>query len=554
MYAIRDAYASGLFAKKHWVPNIVSGIIVGIVALPLAMAFAIASGVKPEQGIYTAIFAGVIVSLFGGSRFQIAGPTGAFVVLLSGISSKYGVEGLQTASFMAGVMLLIFGLVKMGRIIKFIPAPVVVGFTAGIAVIIWVGQWKYFFGLNAAKAHTFHESFWNLIMAFPGLHLPTTLLACLSLAIVIFTPKIPKLCKIPSPVLALLAVSALQSIFQFEGVATIGTAFGGIPRGMPNFHVPDFTPRRLIELMGPAFTIAMLGSIESLLSAVVADNMTKTRHNSNQELVGQGLANILIPFFGGFAATGAIARTATNIRNGATGPLSGVVHSLCLILILIFLAPLAVNIPLCVLAAILFMVAWNMSERKQFIKMLKRAPRADVGILLVTFGLTIFTDLVVSVNIGVIIATLHFLNRMASSVELRHFKNEELNREYPEFIHCPIPPGVQIFAAEGPIFFGAVENFEKAISELRESPSLIIFRLRWVPFMDITGLQALEEFILDLKRKNIGFVLSGANGRVYQKLKNAGIIKLIGRKNYFSEFSNAYLKVTKQLQAVEPQV
>ncbi len=358
------------------------------------MAFAIASGAKPEQGLYTAIVAGLLVSLFGGSRLQIAGPTGAFIVVLSGITSKYGIDGLQIATLLAGFMLLFMGFARLGAVIKFIPYPVILGFTAGIAVVIWVGQWHYFFGLPAPQGAHFHEKLWNLLKTFPQLNLTTTLLACASLLIVLYINKITLLKRIPAPLIALVFATSLQAIFHFSDVATIGSVFGGIPQGLPSFHLPAISVDRLLELIGPAFTIAMLGAIESLLSAVVADGMAGTRHHSNRELIGQGIANIAAPLFGGFAATGAIARTATNIRNGGTSPLSGVVHSVTLIFIILFLAPLASNVPLATLAAILFVVAWNMSECKHVMKLFHRAPRADVVILLVTFFLTVFVDLV----------------------------------------------------------------------------------------------------------------------------------------------------------------
>lgn len=365
MFAIYESYKAGLLKPKQWVTNISAGLIVGVVALPLAMAFAIASGVKPEQGIYTAIIAGIIVSLFGGSRVQIAGPTGTFIVILAGIVAQYGVAGLQIATMMAGVILLILGVAKLGSIIRYIPDPVIVGFTSGIGVIIWVGQWQEFFGLPAIHGEHFHQKLIAIFHAFPQFDLTTTLLALFSLALVIGGPKIPKLNKIPGPLLALVVVTSLQFIIGFDG----GSAFGGIPQGLPELSIPEVTFSQMIQLIGPAFAIAMLGAIESLLSAVVADGMAGTKHNSNQELVGQGLANIVAPLFGGIAATGAIARTATNIRNGGTSPIAGIVHAATLIIILLALAPLAVNIPLATLSAILFVVAWNMSEAPHFIKL-----------------------------------------------------------------------------------------------------------------------------------------------------------------------------------------
>ncbi|MCE9688091.1 sulfate permease [Shewanella sp. AS16] len=539
MIALKEAYKAGLLRRQHWMGNLVSGVIVGVVALPLAMAFAIASGAKPEQGLYTAIVAGFFVSVFGGSRLQIAGPTGAFIVVLSGITAQYGIEGLQIATFMAGIMLLLLGLAKMGAVIKFIPDPVIVGFTAGIGVIIWVGQWQYFFGLPEIQGEHFHIKLFHLLQVLPQLHPMTSVLALFSLGLVIYGPRVPGLKRVPGPLVALILVTLLQVVFHFDGVRTIGTAFGGIPRGLPELALPSVSLEHIIELIGPAFTIAMLGAIESLLSAVVADGMAGTRHDSNQELIGQGLANIVAPLFGGFAATGAIARTATNIRNGGTSPLAGIVHSITLLVILLLLAPLAVHIPLATLAAILFVVAWNMSEAKHFAKMVRRAPRADVVILLITFGLTVFADLVVAVNIGVILASFHFLRRMATSVEVRQATEQELTQEFAHKGLIRLPPGVLVFTVEGPFFFGAVENFERALAGTHADPHILIIRLKWVPFIDVTGLQTLEEVIRDLQRRGVRVMLSGANERVTVKLRRAGILELIGHEHNFKVFDAA---------------
>jgi len=357
--------------------------------------------------------------------------------------------------------------------------------------------------------------------------------------VVIHANKIPLLKRIPSPLIALVLATTAQALFHFKGVATIGSAFGGIPQGLPAFRVPEISVNRIIELIGPAFTIAMLGAIESLLSAVVADGMAGTRHHSNRELIGQGIANIAAPLFGGFAATGAIARTATNIRNGGNSPLAGIVHSLTLILIILFLAPLAVNVPLGTLAAILFVVAWNMSEVKHVVKLIQRAPRADVFILLTTFTLTIFIDLVVAVNIGVILAILHFLLRMADSVVVEKQPEEQLARELPHWQDPALPANVLVYAVDGPFFFGAVEHFELALAYTHTDPRVIIIRLRWVPFIDITGLQALEEAIQDMQKRGIRVVLTGANPRVEEKLQRAGIVTLLGPQNMFKEFIDA---------------
>ncbi len=551
MIAIREAWIAGLFRRKHWARNIVSGAIVGVVALPLAMAFAIASGAKPEQGLYTAIIAGLLVSVLGGSRVQIAGPTGAFIVILSGVTAKYGIEGLQIATLMAGLILLLLGLTWLGGIIRFIPDPVIVGFTAGIGVIIFVGQWKDFFGLADVTGAHFHDKFWHLLQALPGLHPATTALALGSLLVVMAVPHVPGLRRVPGPLVAMVVATLLLSVFHFEGVATIGSAFGGIPQTLPDFGLPTVTLPRVIELIGPAFTIAILGAIESLLSAVVADGMAGTKHDSNQELIGQGVANIAAPLFGGFAATGAIARTATNIRNGGTSPLAGITHGATLVLIILLLAPLAVNVPLCALAAILFIVAWNMSEVRHFARMVKRAPRADVAILLITFGLTVFADLVVAVNIGVILATLHFMRRMASSVEVQQLSEKELRRELADQSMAQLPPGVLVYAIEGPFFFGAVENFERALIHTHTDPRLLILRLRRVPFMDITGLQTLEEVIQKLAKRGVAVVLCEANTRVRGKLKKVGLLALVGER-YFDTLAAA-LGHSRDVLATEPE-
>ncbi len=539
MFAIYESHKAGLLKRKHWLTNISAGLIVGVVALPLAMAFAIASGVKPEQGIYTAIIAGLIVSLFGGSRVQIAGPTGAFIVILAGIVAQHGVVGLQIATMMAGVILLILGVAKLGSIIRYIPDPVIVGFTSGIGVIIWVGQWQDFFGLPQITGAHFHQKLISIFHAFPQFHLTTTLLALLSLALVIGGPKIPKLSKIPGPLLALVTVTTLQYVVGFDGVRTIGSAFGGIPQGLPELTLPEFSFSQIVQLIGSAFAIAMLGAIESLLSAVVADGMSGTKHDSNQELVGQGIANIVAPLFGGIAATGAIARTATNIRNGGNSPLAGIIHAVTLIVILLVLAPLAVNIPLATLSAILFVVAWNMSEIPHFIKLVKRAPKADVAILLITFGLTVFADLVVAVNIGVIIAILHFVKRMASSVEVKEPTSEELNNELQRYGRTTLPKELAIYALDGPFFFAAAEAFDRVMTSIQKTPKILIIRLRWVPFMDITGLQALEEIIKNFQNKNVTVLISGANARVSQKLIRAGIVQLVGEQNVYKQFDDA---------------
>jgi len=541
--AVLEAHRAGLFARVHWLPNLIAGLVVGIVALPLAMAFAIASGARPEQGIYTAIIGGGLISIFGGSRLQIAGPTGAFIAILAGITAKYGIAGLQVATLMSGVMLLLMGLARMGGVIKFIPAPVVVGFTAGIGVIIFVGQWSEFFGLPKPVGEHFHEKLWHLLQSLPNTHLSTLSFALLGLLLVLLTPKIKFLARVPGPLVAMIVVTLLQMILHMPGVATIGSAFGGIPTGLPTFVVPEMSVPQIITLIGPAFTIAMLGAIEALLSAVVADGMSGTKHDSNQELIGQGLANIAVPFFGGFAATGAIARTATNIRNGATSPLAGIMHAITLIAVLLFLAPLASDIPLAVLAAILFVVAWNMSEVKHFAHLLKTAPIADRLILLITFVLTVFADLVVAVNVGMILAILHFLRRMSDAVETLPVDETELHTELARHGIQHLPPDLLVYEIAGPMFFGAVENFERALVQTQADPKILIIRLRRVPFMDITGIQVLEEVMQKLRRRGIRVMLCEANERVLAKLQRAGVINEGSAEDYVDHLIEAIKKV-----------
>ena len=530
MIAFWDAKRAGLFSAKHILQNLIAGLIVGIVALPLAMAFAIASGVKPEQGIYTAIIAGLCVSIFGGSKVQIAGPTGAFIVILSGITTKYGVDGLQLATLLAGGILILLGAMKLGRVIKFIPSPVIVGFTSGIGVIIFVGQWQDFFGLSPVKELHFHRKLFHLLQELPQLHPATTGLSVLSLLLILVAPRFLK--RIPGPLVAMVVATLVQAYFKFDGVATIGSAFGGIPHNLPALHFPDVSGSRIIELIGPAFTIAMLGAIESLLSAVVADGMAGTRHDSNQELVGQGIANILCPLFGGFAATGAIARTATNIRNGGNSPLAGIVHSVVLILIILFLSPLAAYIPLCSLAAILFIVAYNMSEAHRFISMVRQAPRSDVLVLLTTFFLTVFVDLIVAVNVGIILATLLFMQRMAAFVHIDRHTSERLKADLGTD-NVSLPDDVAVYAIEGPFFFGVAETFERAISFIHSDPKVLILRLKNVPFIDITAIYTLKEMISQFQKRGVRLILCEIDPHIKEKLQQTEVIQLVGEANVF---------------------
>jgi SulP family sulfate permease len=550
MIALLQAKAAGLWSRGHSRNNVLAGVVVGIVALPLAMAFAIASGARPEQGLYTAIVAALLTSLFGGTRVQISGPTGAFIAVLSIITAQHGIAGLQIATLMAGMILLVFGFARLGAVIKYIPDPVIVGFTAGIAVIIFVGQWKDFLGLTPAPTGLhFHQKLWSLIDALPTVNPATAGLAFLALAILTFGAR--HLRRIPAPLIALIAVTAVQAVFQFRGVATIGSAFGGIPRTLPAFSIPTLDLARVLSLVGPAFTIALLGAIESLLSAVVADGMAGTRHDSNQELIGQGIANILAPLFGGFAATGAIARTATNIRNGATGPLAGIVHSVFLILVILLLAPLASAIPLCCLSAILFVVAWNMSELPHVVRLLRGAPKVDVGILLLTFFLTVFVDLVVAVNVGVILAALFFMRRMADSVNVEQQIDVLPNSNPAGLPMTPPTNGIVVYSIDGPVFFGAAEKLERTLEHIQRPATTLILRMGNVPFVDATGIFAIEEIITDFKRHGATVLLVEVRSNVRYKLERSGAIAHVGPDNVIDTLEQALLRA-KELQAVLP--
>jgi SulP family sulfate permease len=529
MIALLEAHRAGLLGGAHFTRNLVAGLVVGIVAMPLAMAFAIASGATPAQGLYTAIVAGLATSLLGGTRVQISGPTGAFIAVLAGITGHYGVAGLQIATLMAGVILLVMGLARLGSVIKFIPNPVIAGFTAGIAVVIWVGQWKDFFGLHPAPSGLhFHEKLVALIGAFPGFDHATTGIAALTLAIVvagnIWFGRVPVLRRVPAPLLAMLAATAAQLFGHFESVATIGSAFGGIPRALPTFAWPAFSIDQMLQLVGPAFAIALLGAIESLLTAVVADGMTGARHDSNQELLGQGAANILSPLFGGFAATGAVARTATNIRNGATSPVAGAIHALFLVLVILLFAPWAAHVPLAALAAILFSVAWNMADLPHLRRLLDIAPTTDKLLLVVTFALTVFVDLVVAVNVGVVLAALLFMRRMSTAVNVEEqiFDGDEDVR---------LPRNVLVYRIDGPFFFGAAEKLENTLERVQLGIDTVVIRLGRVPFMDATGLGTLSEIVRRFQKHRVRVMLCGIHSAIEPSLAGAGIRALVGEDN-----------------------
>ena len=546
MFAIQKAYLDGSLGKGKWSNNIIAGLVVGVVALPLAMAFAIASGVTPQAGIYTAIIAGIFVSLFGGSPVQIAGPTGAFIVLLSSIVVNYGFEGLQIATMMAGIILVLMSVAKLGTVIRFIPTPVIMGFTAGIGVTIWVGQWPYFFGFPPLPymAH-FHEKLWAMIQSLPYSDLPTLGIALLSLSLLLVLPKIPYINKVPAPIVAMIVATVIQAIYQFPTVLTIGSAFGGIPQGLPEFSVPKLSFDKILSLIGPAFTIAMLGAIESLLSAVVADGMSGTKHESNTELFGQGLANIFAPLFGGIASTGAIARTATNIRQGGNSPMAGIVHAITLGAILLFLAPYAVYIPLASMAAILFVVAYNMSDVPRFIRMLILAPRPDQIILLLTFFLTIFTDLVVAVNVGVVLAVLQFMRKMVNTIDVHEASSAELSAQIRHEIR--IHPEIMVYTVEGPLFFGAISAFDRALNSIHKDPKYLIIRFVKVPFVDLTGLRILRGIIEELQKRGIEVLLSDVSYNIRREMYKSDFLDILGRHHMYRQFESALHKAEHDL-------
>jgi SulP family sulfate permease len=544
MIAILEAKQAGLLTRANLAPNLVAGLVVGVVAMPLAMAFAIASGATPAQGLYTAIVAGLVTALLGGTRVQISGPTGAFIAVLAGITAHYGIAGLQAATLMAGVILLVMGAARLGSVIRFIPSPVIVGFTAGIAVVIWVGQWKDFFGLHpAASGLHFHEKLLALLQAFRP-QMATTALALGTLAILIagnrLLAKVRGMERLPAPLLAMLAATAVQALWHFDGVATIGSAFGGIPRELPRLSWPALPVGDYLQLVGPAFAIALLGAIESLLTAVVADGMTGTRHDSNQELMGQGIANIVSPLFGGFAATGAIARTATNIRNGATSPVAGVVHTLVLLLVILLLAPLAAHIPLAALAAILFYVAWNMADAPHVVRLLRTAPLADRLLLVVTFVLTVFVDLVVAVNVGVVLAALLFMRRMAEAVSIEQQSFDDDAQE-----EVVLPRSVLVYRIDGPFFFGAAEKLERTLERLQLGVETIVLRLGRVPFMDATGLNTLSEIVGRLQKRHVHVLLCGIHPALRKLLDTARITEQVGEQNICANMQAVLQRVNK---------
>ena len=530
------------YSFDHFKKDLLSGTIVGIVALPLAMSFAIASGVKPEYGIYTAIIAGILISLLGGSKYQIGGPTGAFVPILLGIVISYGYENLLLAGLMAGIMLVLMGLFKLGALIKYIPRPVTIGFTAGIAVIIFTGQIANFLGLRNIDQH---ERFIDNMKEIAG-HLSTIngysiLVAIICLAVMLVTPKV--LPKVPGALVGIVVSAVVTVLFLNGHVATIGSTYGAIPNNLPEFGIPEITLDRIVMLLGPAFVIAMLGGIESLLSAVVADGMTNSKHNSNKELIGQGVANIVTSLFGGIPATGAIARTATNIKSGAVSPMSGIIHGVFVLLTLLVLAPLAVHIPLASLAPVLMMVAWNMSERKHFAHILKMKS-GDSLVLVITFLLTVFTSLTVAVEVGLLLAVVLFAKRMSEMLVVAkvlpdHTSGEgKVNSHVVNSSHdCP---QISIYTVEGPLFFGAAQTFEQSIlSTINAKPRVLILRLGKVPFIDTTGEEYFRNILRDFKSRGGTVLVTGVQSGLKKSLDQNGLTEEIGEMNFYNHTGDA---------------
>ncbi len=535
------------YNKQKFISDFIAGIIVGIVALPLAIAFGIASGVTPQQGLITAVVAGLLTSLFGGSNFLIGGPTGAFIVIVFGIVSEYGMSGLIISTVLAGIMLVLMGYFKLGSLIKFIPYPIVVGFTSGIALVIFSTQIKDFFGLTIETVPSEFIPKWIAYFNhISSINIYETLLGLSSLLIIIFWPKINK--KIPGSLIAIIAGTLFTLVagrlFGIE-FTTIATKFpelaGGIPLPKPEAPKIDFEAVKM--LFQPAVTIAILCAIESLLAAMVADGVTGKRHDSNTELIGQGITNIITPFFGGIPATGAIARTMANINNGGKTPVAGLIHAAFLLLIFLFLMPYAVYIPLSTLAAILIIVAYNMSEWRTF-RSLFKAHRADVAVLLITFFLTVFIDLTVAIEVGVILAIILFVKRISDNSSINLLDNNVIalteNVEFPEDIETfQLPKSIEVYEIDGPFFFGLASKLDELDSSEHHKVKVRIIRMRKVPFMDSTGLNNLRNLLKRSRKEKIEIVLSGVNENVRNYLESSGFAMEIGRENILPHISLA---------------
>ena len=525
------------YDKKTFSSDLMAGIIVGIVALPLAIAFAIASGVSPEKGIITAIVAGFIISALGGSKVQIGGPTGAFIIIISGIIAQYGVQGLTIATLMAGVFLILMGVLRLGTIIKYIPYPIVVGFTSGIAVTIFTTQIKDLTGMQmSSNPSDFIEKWIAYFQNIGNIDLWSTAMGLLSIIIITLMPRISK--KIPGSLIAIIVVTIVALLLKefcgVDSIETIGDRFS-INAKIPEAQMPQMTWDTIKGLAAPAFTIAILGAIESLLSATVADGVTGDHHNSNTELIGQGIANLATPLFGGIPATGAIARTMTNINNGGRTPIAGIVHAAVLLLIFLFLMPLARFIPMACLAGVLVVVSYGMSGWRSFLAMLKN-PKSDITVLLLTFFLTIIFDLTIAIEVGLVCACLLFMRRMSETSDVSVIYNEidiseDADMQAGNLENLTIPKGVEVYEINGPYFFGAGNRAEEMMQRFGNDPKVRIIRMRKVPFIDSTGLHNLENLCLMSKKENVQIVLSGVNPKVEAVLVKNGFIELLGREN-----------------------
>lgn len=539
------------YDKKTLSADIMAGIIVGIVALPLAIAFGIASGVSPEKGIITAIVAGLLVSVFGGSKVQIGGPTGAFIIIIYGIIEQYGMSGLTIATFMAGAFLVLFGLLRLGTIIQYIPYPIVVGFTSGIAITIFSTQVKDFFGMQIEKVPSdFIEKWICYANNVSTIDLWSLFIGMLSLVTIIVLPRISK--KIPGSLIAIILTTVvalvLRNYLGITSIETIGDRFS-ISSDMPGADVPELSWLTMKGLVQPALTIALLGAIESLLSATVADGVIGDRHNSNNELIGQGIANLVTPIFGGIPATGAIARTMTNINNGGRTPVAGIIHAVVLLLIFLFLMPLAKYIPMACLAGILVMVSYNMCGIPSFLGIL-RNPKSDITVLLVTFFLTIIFDLTIAIEVGIVIACLLFMRRMAETSDVQQVRDidveEESDLQSQHDEHLIVPQGIEVYEINGPFFFGAGNKAEELMTRFREKPSVRIIRMRKVPFIDSTGVHNLSNICIASKQQGIDVVLSGVNPKVHAVLDKAKLYDIIGEDHICPHIDIA-LKKAKEL-------
>ncbi|HOK00161.1 MAG TPA: sulfate permease [Termitinemataceae bacterium] len=538
------------YSRENLVKDLIAGLTVGIVALPLAMAFSIAAGGSPAQGLYTAIFAGFFISLLGGSRYQIAGPTGAFVVIIYGVISRQGMEGLIVATLLAGLMLIVMGLSGLGRLIKFIPYPVTTGFTTGIALLIFSQQVKDFLGLSIEKVSPEFFEKWVQYIENIGSFNPLTLTVGMGTILIIvgirrFFPRIP------ASVVGVTIATLVCVIFRLP-VETIGSRFGAIPASLPLPHIPSFQWATLRAVFPDAVTIALLAAIESLLSAVVADGMTGDRHKANMELVAQGVGNIASALFGGIPATGAIARTATNIKSGAQSPIAGMVHALTLLLFVLFLAPLASVIPLVSLSAVLMVVAWDMSELHRFVSIIRKSPRSDMIVLLTTFALTVLIDLTVAVEVGVVLAAFLFLRRMVETAEIRPGSPDigsELvygpNNEHPHELprHAK---DIEIYEITGPFFFGVADILQDTLMTLEKKPRVFILQLAQVPAIDSTGIAALESFLRYCKKHHISLLLCEIREQPRRALEKAGFIQELGEEYLCSTLDEALKKAEAQ--------